>query len=111
MIARLAFLALSANFRRNAVRAENGARAGRHFFEFLDENGAQLAQFIDHVLVMDDFLAHIDRRAVEVQSDFDHIDGAHHAGAKTAGLEEVNLLFSDVQFAVIGLSGIRRLFA
>ncbi len=39
------------------MRTENGARARRHFLEFFDENGAQIAQFVHNVLVMYDFLA------------------------------------------------------
>ena len=77
------------------MRAENGAGAGRHFLEFLDENRAQFAKFVDHVLVVDDFLANVDRRAIEVERDLDHVDGAHDAGAESAGLEKVNLLVSD----------------
>ena len=94
MIGETAFLALLANFRRDAVRAENGARAGRHFFQFLHEDRAHFAQFIDNMLVMHDFLAHVNRRAIEIERNLHHVDRAHHAGAKTARLEKINLLFS-----------------
>src|SRR5579863_1821832 len=90
----VALLALLANLRRYAVRAENGAGAGRYFLEFLDEDCAQIAEFVHDVLVVHDFLADIDRRPIEVERYLDHVDGAHHAGAKTAGLEKVDLLVS-----------------
>ena len=38
----------------------------------------------DHIFVMDDLVADIDRRAVDLQRHLDDIDSAHHAGAKAA---------------------------
>ena len=60
--------------------------------EFFDKNGAGFPQLVHHVLVMHDFLAHVDRRAVKIESDLDHIDGSHHAGAEAARLQQKNLL-------------------
>ena len=37
---------------------------------------------------MDDFAAHVDGRAEGFKGDLDDVDGAHHAGAKTARLEQ-----------------------
>ena len=92
MIGRLALFALAADFRGNAVSAENGAPAVGHFGQFFHENRAQLAQLVHHVLVVDDFLADIDRRTIEIQRDLDHIDRAHDAGAESARLEQIDLL-------------------
>src|SRR6185312_13264369 len=88
------FLALLANFRGNAVRAEDGAGAGRDFLKLFHKYRAEVAKLVDDVFVVDNFLADVNRRPVEVQSDFDHVDGAHHAGTESAGLEKVDLLVS-----------------
>src|ERR1019366_3056120 len=88
------FLTLAANFRRDAVRAEYCARAGGHFFELFDKDRAHFAQLVHDVFVMDDFFADIDWRAVQVESDLDHINGSDDAGAEAAGLQEVDLLVS-----------------
>src|ERR1700677_4357661 len=77
---------------------ENRASAGGHFLQFLHEDRAHFTQFIDHMLVMDDFLPHIHWGAIQIQRNLHYIDRTHDAGAKTARLEQINLLFS----AVIG---------
>ena len=73
---------------RHTVGRENYARAFGHFFDFVDEDGALLRQFIDHVTVVNNFAADINRGAKGLQRDFDNIDGAHHARAETARLEQ-----------------------
>ena len=75
----------------DAVGAENRDGAGRNFVGFLDENHALVGQALDHMRVMDDFVAHIDRRPEFIQRHFDDLDRAFDAGAKTAGLGENNL--------------------
>ncbi len=87
-----ALFALTPDFGRNAVGAENGAPAIGHFAQFFDKNGAQFAQFVHHMFVVDDFFADVNGAAVEIQGDLDHVDGAHHARAKSARLQKVNLL-------------------
>ena len=42
------------------------------------------AQTVDHVAVVDDLVAHVDRRAVEGQRLLDDLDGALDPGAETA---------------------------
>src|SRR5271166_923425 len=74
--------------------AEDNPRAFRHFGEFFDENGARDAEFLDNVAVVDDFLADVDGRTIEVYGNFDYIYRAHDTGAETARLEQQNLLFS-----------------
>ena len=68
--------------------AEDGDRVRRNLGEILDEMSAFGLQALDHVLVVHDFVAHIDRRAVFLQGALDDLDGADHAGAKTARLSE-----------------------
>jgi hypothetical protein len=43
------------------------------------------------VFVVDDFFAHVYGRPVQVESDFNHVDGPHHARTKAAGLEQKDL--------------------
>lgn len=44
--------------------------------------------------VVNDFLADVDGSAVEIESDFDDVDGAYDASAEPARFEEQNLLFA-----------------
>ena len=68
--------------------AEYGDRLMRHFVESFDKDRALGLQTIDHRLVMDDFMAYVDRRAVPLQRALDNVDGAYHAGAETTGLSK-----------------------
>jgi hypothetical protein len=45
-------------------------------------------QALDHVLFVNDFMAHIDRRPVFLQGALDDLDGAYDPRAKTAGLSQ-----------------------
>ena len=56
----------------------------RHFGLLLDEDRAALRQLLDDVLVVDDLLAHVDGRAVQVERAFDRLDGTVDAGAVAA---------------------------
>ena len=89
---------------RHAVRAEDGPRPLGHFVQLLDEDGAGLPQFIHNVLVVHDFLAHIDRRPVQIQSDLHHVDSPDDAGAEAPRLEQKDLLVG----AVIGRKKLKR---
>ena len=64
--------------------AENQHGAVRDFFNGFHENGAAAAKLLDDVSVVNNFMVHIDRRAISFQSQFDDIHGADHAGAKAA---------------------------
>ena len=68
----------------NAVGAENRYRAVRHVVHLFDENSPLGPESLDHALVVDDFMAHVNRRTIEVDGLFDDFDGALHAGAKPA---------------------------
>ena len=54
--------------------------------------GAALAQLLDHVLVVDDLLAHVDGRPVQLERALDRLDRAVHAGAVAARGGEQQLL-------------------
>src|ERR1700678_2303482 len=88
----LAFLGLLADGRRDSMRAEDGAAADGHFIELFDEDRSGIAQFIDDVFVVDDFLAHVDRRTIEIEGNFHHVDRPHYARAKASRLKQEYLL-------------------
>ncbi len=70
---------------RHAVGGEDHRPVAiRHLVEFLDEHRALLAQRFDHVFVVNDFVADIDRRAVFFERALDRVDRPHHARAKAA---------------------------
>src|SRR6266511_4095249 len=75
----------------DAVRAEDGHRALRHLGELLDENGAFGLEAVDDELVVNDLVAHVDRRAVFLERALDNFDGAYHTGAETPRLRENDL--------------------
>ena len=70
--------------RRHAVRGEDGDRALGDLGLAVDEDRAALAQLLDDVLVVDDLLAHVDRRPVALERALDRLDRAIDAGAVAA---------------------------
>ena len=73
---------------RHAVGGEHHRPVVRAFLQLLDEHRAHRPQALDHVAVVDDLVAHIDRRAVLLDRPLDDLDGAVDAGAETAGAGE-----------------------
>jgi len=76
---------LITNDRGNTVGAENENGAMGHFGNGFDENGAAAAELLDDVGVVDDFVMHVDGRAIGFEGEFDNVHGANHTGAKAAG--------------------------
>src|SRR6201999_4616762 len=72
------------DYRGDAVGGEDDGRALRHLGLLVDEDRARGGQFLDHVLVVDDLLAHVDGGAVEGQGALDRLHGPVDAGAVTA---------------------------
>ena len=72
----------------DTMSAEDGDGVRRNLGEILDEMSALGLQALNDVLVVDDFVAHVDRRAIFLQSALDDLYGADHAGTETAGLSE-----------------------
>ena len=70
--------------RRDAVRGEDHGLALGHLGLLLDEDRAALAQLLDDVLVVDDLLAHVDGRAVQLERALDRLDGTVDARAVAA---------------------------
>ena len=73
---------------RDAVRAEYGDCALRDLMDLVDEPGALALQRLDHVLVVDDLVADVDRRAEPLQRALDDLDRPLHARAETPRLGE-----------------------
>ena len=61
--------------------AEHGDRALRHLVDLVDEHGALVAQGLDDMFVVDDLVAHIDRRPVDFQGALDNRNRPLDAGA------------------------------
>ena len=70
------------------MRAENGRRAGRYFRQIIDEHRALAPQLLDDMAIMDDLVADIDRALCALERALDHVDRAHHPGAKAPRLGE-----------------------
>ena len=64
--------------------AKNEHGAMGNFFDGFDKNGAAAAKLLNNISVVNNFMMHVDRRAVSFQGQFDDVHGAHHAGAKAA---------------------------
>ena len=75
----------------HAVGAEYRDGAPRNFRDFLDEASALVAQAVDDMLVVDDFVANVDGRAINLQRALDDIDRADHPGAEPPGLRQNHL--------------------
>ena len=71
--------------RGDAVRGEDDASALGDFVSLLHEDRAALSQRLDDELVVDDLLAHVHGRAVQLEGLLDDVDGAVHSGAVSAG--------------------------
>ena len=69
---------------RDAVGGEDHRTVGRAVGQLLDEHRAARAQTVDDEAVVDDLVAHVDRRAPFVQRHLDDLDGAVDAGAEAA---------------------------
>jgi len=83
---------------------KNDGRAGiRDFVQFFDEDGALGLEALHHVAVMDNFMAHIDRRAVFGERQFDDLDRPVDAGAEAARGREINGERRTVGLPSIGL--------
>ena len=70
----------------NAVGTENGDTAIGDFIQFFHKDCTFFAECLHHSFVMDDFMTHIDRRAVFSESTLHDFNGALHTGTKAARL-------------------------
>ena len=72
------------NRRGDAVGREDDRFALGHLPLVVDEHGPAGLELAHHVEVVDDLLAHVDRRPVEVERLLDRLDGPLDAGAVAA---------------------------
>src|SRR5271170_481858 len=73
------------------MRAEDHARALRHFAQLLNKNCTRLPQLIDNVAVVNDLFTNIYGRSVKVKNDLHHVDCAHHSCAEAPRAEQDDL--------------------
>ena len=66
------------------VGAEDHGAVVGNIVKLVNEHGTLGAQAIDDILVVDDLVADIDRRPIEIECALDDPDGAIDSGAKTA---------------------------
>jgi hypothetical protein len=84
VIIEIAPLGLGRDGLRHAMRAEHDMGVGRHFVQFLDEDGALRLQRFHDGAVMDDFVAHIDGGAEAANRFLHHPNGPVDACAEAA---------------------------
>ena len=89
--AQAARFGIAAHGLRHAMRAENQRCAGRHLVEVFDKHRAFFAQIIDHKFIVNDFMPHINRRAMQCDGALNDFDGAINTGTETTGIGEENL--------------------
>ena len=65
--------------------------AGRNVLQLIDKHGASLAQIVDHVLVVNNFMKHIHGSAIAFKGELHNLDGARHPGTESSGLREKNV--------------------
>ena len=63
--------------------------------DFLDEDGALVAQLVHDVAVVDDLLAHVDGAVADLKGPVHHVDRAHDARAEAAQPGHEELLDAD----------------
>ena len=83
--AKVAFVGPLEILRRRTVGGEHNERTLRHFVNFLYGYRSLALQFGDHVGVVDDLVLDVHGRTEPGQALLDHVDGANHAGAESAG--------------------------
>src|SRR5690242_9140046 len=80
--------------------AKHDCSPRRNLEQRIDKYDSFRAQLIDHMTIVDDLFANIERLLVHIESDIVDVDCTHYAGAETAGLGEKNL-FEMHEFEVI----------
>jgi hypothetical protein len=76
------------NRRCDAVCGEHHDRALGHLVGLLDKHRTRFDQGVDHVAVVHDLVAHVDRGAVLLQRALHRLNGAIHTGAVATRLRQ-----------------------
>jgi hypothetical protein len=72
----------------DAMRREDHRGAIGHLVQFLHEHRTAVLEVVDDEAVVDDLVADVDRRAIEIEHTLHDLDGAVDAGAEAAGVSE-----------------------
>src|SRR5262249_48483679 len=91
----------------NPMGAEDRMRIGRHIFELLHELHPFGLQGLNDVLVVNDFVPHVDRWPVAFKRALDDFNCAHHSGAETARLGQNHFHQAPLRIVLV-LSGPHR---
>ena len=75
----------------HAMRAEHREAAARHLGQAFDKTRAAGLQLLDHMAIVDYFVAHIDGRVIFFERALDDLDGPDHAGTKASRLGQDDL--------------------
>ncbi len=70
--------------------AEDRHGAVGNLIQLLDKDRAHALELLDHMAIVHDFVADIDRGAEFLESPLDDLDRPHDAGAETSGLSHKN---------------------
>ena len=68
------------------MRAEDQLCAGRDFIQRLNKTYTPASEVSDHMLVVNDFMEHIDRRPMPLERAFHRFNGHFHASTEPARL-------------------------
>ena len=70
---------------------KNDGRTGWNLIEFINEHRAHAPQARDNMVVMNNFMAYVDRRPELIESTFDDLDCTIDTGTKSARLRQHDL--------------------
>ena len=92
MIAQIALAGFSADGGRHSMSTKHQRSTSRHVGEFLNKDHAPLLEALDDPLVVNDRVADVQGRPVNLESEIDDLNGIRYAGTKAARRGEQNLL-------------------
>ena len=79
------------HFPGHAMGAEHRDGVLRDVFDVFDEASALVAQTVDNVLVVDNFVANVDGRTIDLERSFDDVDGPDDSGTESSRLCEQDM--------------------
>jgi hypothetical protein len=83
-------IGLRADRLRHPMRAEDNGRTCRHIVEFFHKYGTESTQTIDHIAIVHDFVAHIDRSTEQFDCTLDDLNRAFDTSTESARISEMN---------------------
>ncbi len=73
---------------RDSMGTEDDGRVVRHFIQLFDKDRALVTQLVDHELVMDHFVAHVDGRTMNFDGTFNNFNGSVNTCTKATRIGE-----------------------